>query len=243
MTGRACAICAKYFKARGGFRTCSWDCSEQLKQRRNRKYRKESEARRRDRYLSDSVYKAKVKAQRIAVRRAQAEQRKSARFSKLPSAKTIAVASRCRQQNPPLRDRKKLAADLICDDPKQSNATIAWATGISTPTVREIRLSLERRREIEVVIERVDKLGRTYPATRLPNRGRLVGTETFAQRAVARAFLKVGALRTLEIVLAQLPSAVDLAATPYSRIECEHLALSLGSRNADHPYPLGYSAP
>jgi hypothetical protein len=31
---------------------------------------------------------------------------------------------------------------------------------------------------------------------------------------VARAFLKVGALRTLEIVLAQLPGAVDLATTP-----------------------------
>jgi hypothetical protein len=82
------------------------------------------------------------------------------------------------------------------------------------------------------VTERVDKLGRTYPSTRLPNRGRLVGTETFAQRAVARAFLKVGALRTLEIVVAQIPGAVDLASLPFCAIECEHLALSLGSRSA-----------
>ena len=52
------------------------------------------------------------------------------------------------------------------------------------------------------------------PRPGFPTGGRLVGTETFAQRAVARAFLKVGALRTLEIVLAQLPGAVDLATTP-----------------------------
>ena len=63
-------------------------------------------------------------------------------------------------------------------------------------------------------------------------RGRAIGTETFVQRAIERAFLKVGALRTLEIVLAQLPGAVDLAATPFSAIECEHLALCVGSRSA-----------
>jgi hypothetical protein len=39
-----------------------------------------------------------------------------------------------------------------------------------------------------------------------------------AMRAVDRAFLKVGALRTLEIVLAQLPGAVDLATTPFLAI-------------------------
>jgi hypothetical protein len=231
MSDRACAICGGNFKALGGSKTCSAVCSEQLQQRRDRKYRKESAARRRGRYLHDPVYKEKVKAQRAAVKRQRAEQRKAARSKQLPGPKTIAFASRCRRQNLSLQERKRLVRELLIEDPKQSNATVAWATGISTPTVRGIRLGLERRREIEAVTERVDKLGRTYPATRLPNRGRLAGNETMAMRAVERAFLKVGALRTLELVLAQLPGAGDLATTPFSAIECEHLALYVGSRS------------
>jgi hypothetical protein len=90
---------------------------------------------------------------------------------------------------------------------------------------------LERRREIEVVTKRIDKLGRVYPASRLPNRGRLAGDETMAMRAVERAVGKVGALHALEILIAPLPGNVDLARTPFSPIECEHLALSVGSRS------------
>jgi hypothetical protein len=129
-----------------------------------------------------------------------------------------------------LQERKRLAAELLRDHPRQSDSLVAWATLLSTPTIRLLRAQLERRGEIEVATERVDKLGRAYPATRLPNRGRAIGTETFAERAVQKAFLKVGALRTLEIVLAQLPGAVDLATLPYCSVSTAHLALSFGSR-------------
>jgi hypothetical protein len=232
MTERACAICGQNFMVLGGTKTCSTVCSNELQRQREHPYRQRSAERRRDRYLSDPVYREKLKAQRLAKRRARAEQRRAARSKQLPAPKTIATASRCRQQNLNLSERKGLAAELLRADPKQSDALIAWATLLSAPTVREIRLALERRGELELVATRIDKLGRAYPASRLPNRGRLAGAETLAARAIGRAFLKVGALRTLEIVLSQIPGAVDLATTPYCSVSTAHLAVAVGSRHA-----------
>jgi hypothetical protein len=233
---RPCIVCGQAFRPRGGFRTCSAVCSEKLQRENELKYRKISAARRKQRYENDETYRAMVKEKRAARRRQRTERRETTRHE-MPSPRTVAIAAQCRRQNLALQERKRLARDLLIHDPRQSNGLVSWAVGVSAPTIRFLRQGLERRGELELVVTRIDKLGREYPASRLPNRGRLAGAETLAARAIGRAVLKVGALRTLEIVLAQLPSAVDLATTPYCSVSTAHLALSFGSRAPNNMNP------
>jgi hypothetical protein len=228
---RACVICGGNFKPLGGAKTCSPACSQALEARREHIYRQRSAERRRERYLNDPVYKQKLKAQRLVKRRARAEERakrhKAARLGDT-DARLLAARQDANARGLVLHQRKSLAADLLIKDPTPSNARIAWAAGLSAPVVRLIRSRLERAGTIPAVEVRIDARGGLSPAHKDgPAAGDL---EVLARRAITRAIERVGGLRTLEIVLARLPGDVDLAATPYAAISCEHLALSFGSR-------------
>jgi DNA-binding Lrp family transcriptional regulator len=152
------------------------------------------------------------------------------RISNLPNPKTIAAAARARRMHLPLQERKRLAGELLRDDPRQSNGVISWAVGVSAPTVRLIRSGLERCGAIDSVPARIDSLGRSFPATHLPNRGRLCAPEVMAMRGVAKACAAVGALRVVELVLLELAGDPTLAAKPFSAIEGEHFGFYAGTR-------------
>jgi hypothetical protein len=147
MIERTCVICSNRFRALGGTKTCGSACSEELQQLRNRKHRKQSAQRRRERYLNDPVYKQKLKAQRLAKRRARAEQRakrhKAVRLGDT-DARLFAARQDANARGLVLHQRKSLAADLLIKDPTPSNARIARAVGLSVPLVRVIRARLER---------------------------------------------------------------------------------------------------
>jgi hypothetical protein len=222
MADRTCVICGGTFKPIRGSKTCSPVCSAQLEERREQ----ENAERRRHRYHNDKAYRAQEIARASAAHRKQAEHRKVARIG---DADARLFAAERAARGLLIHQRKEVAARLLIEDPTPTNARIARATGLSAPLVRGIRSRMERAGTIPAVAVRIDARGALSPAHK---DGPSNEFETLARRGVAKAIAAVGALRTVEIALSELAGDPTIATTPYSTIECEYLALHVGSRGA-----------
>jgi hypothetical protein len=77
---------------------------------------------------------------------------------------TFVISMNLRRRHLSKDERKEIAAELLVDDPEQSDRHVAEASGISHPTVSKIRKTMERRGHVVKVTTRTDTKGRQQPA-------------------------------------------------------------------------------